>query len=230
MQWWPQGPILHCGEYSEPIHIKGRSTALDGRKPHHEVFERHFGLQIMPHKQGYCLERFLRYGLGGRCKWLAIHHGVRVFCWRWSQFMKMQEATDHCIVYDGEESMATRHCTKEAVWLRHLLADVRYVQEGRTFIMYDNQWCIALAKNPTHHSHTKHIDVQHHFIRNKLEYQEICLEYCPTKDMIADMLTKPLAKDRHQTLTKAMDLEALAYSQSGSVEGRTLDCSYSIEI
>jgi len=28
----------------------------------------------------------------------------------------------------------------------------------------DNQGCIALSKNPTHHSHTKHIDIQHHFI------------------------------------------------------------------
>ena len=34
-----------------------------------------------------------------------------------------------------------------------------------------------------------------------------------------------LAKGRHLTLTKAMDLEAFNYSQSGSVEGRALDCS-----
>ena len=97
-------------------------------------------------------------------------------------------------------------------------------------IMCDNQGCIALAKNPTHHSRTKHINVQHHFIREKLENQEICLKYCPTEDMIADMLTKPLAKDKHQTLTKAMGLEAFDYSQSGSVEGRALDCSQLIKI
>ena len=40
-----------------------------------------------------------------------------------------------------------------------------------------------------------------------------------------DVLTKPLAKDKHQTLTKTMGLEAFDYSQSGSVEGRALDCS-----
>ena len=45
------------------------------------------------------------------------------------------------------------------------------------------------------------------------------------EDMIADVLTKLLAKDRHQTLTKAMTLEAFDYSQSGSGEGRALDCS-----
>ena len=37
-------------------------------------------------------------------------------------------------------------------------------------------------------------------------------------------------KGRHQTLTRAMGLEAFDYSQSGSVEGRVLDCSQSIEI
>ena len=37
--------------------------------------------------------------------------------------------------------------------------------------MCDNQGCIALAKNPTHNFRTKHIDVQHHFIIEKLGNQ-----------------------------------------------------------
>ena len=115
------------------------------------------------------------------------------------------------------EYMATSQSTKEAIWLRKLLADVGFVQEGATTIMCDNQGCIALAKNPTHHSRTKHIDVQHHFIREKLESDEIRLEYCPTEDMVADVLTKALAKDRHQRLAKAMGLREGNYSQSGSV-------------
>ena len=85
--------------------------------------------------------------------------------------------------------MATSQSTKEAIWLPKLLADVGFIQEGATTIMCDNQGCIALAKNPTHHSRTKHIDVQHHFIREKLESEEIRLEYCPTEDMVADVLT-----------------------------------------
>ena len=78
--------------------------------------------------------------------------------------------------------------------------------------MCDKQRCIALAKNLTHHSRTKLIDVQHYFIKDKLENQYICLKYCPTEDMIVDMLTKPLAKDRHQTFKKTMDLGSFDYS------------------
>ena len=69
------------------------------------------------------------------------------------------------------EYMATSHYTKEAVWLRQLFADVKYVQEGLASIMCDNQGYITLAKNPTHHSCIKHIDVQHHFMKQKLEHQ-----------------------------------------------------------
>jgi hypothetical protein len=60
--------------------------------------------------------------------------------------------------------------------------------------MCDNQGCIALAKNCTHHSHTKHIDIQHHFIRENLESGEIGLKYCPTQDMVANVLTKGIGK------------------------------------
>ena len=115
------------------------------------------------------------------------------------------------------EYMATSQSTREAIWLRKLLADVGFVQQDATTIMCDNQGCIALAKNPTHHSRTKHIDVQHHFIREKLESGEMSLEYCPMEDMVADVLTKALAKDRHQRLAKEMGLREGNYSQSGSV-------------
>jgi hypothetical protein len=119
--------------------------------------------------------------------------------------------------------MATSQCTKEAIWLRKLMADVGLVQYGATSIMCDNQGCVALAKNPTHHSRTKHIDIQHHFIREKLESGEIGLKYCPTQDMVADVLTKALAKERHQNLTRSMGLGVLDYLQSGSVEDYDVD-------
>jgi len=92
------------------------------------------------------------------------------------------------------EYMATSQCTKEAIWLRKLMANVGLVQVGATTIMCDNKGCIALAKNPTHHSRTKHIDIQHHFIREKLESGEIGVKYYPTQDMVADVLTKGISK------------------------------------
>ena len=114
--------------------------------------------------------------------------------------------------------MAASQLAKEAIWLRQLMADVGCVQEEATTIMCDNQGCIAIAKNPKHHSRTKHIDVQHHFIREAIEEKVIDLKYCATEHMVADVLTKALGKDRHLMLSKAMRLESIDTSQSGSVE------------
>ena len=75
--------------------------------------------------------------------------------------------------------------------------------------MEDNQGTIALAQNPEYHARTKHIDVQYHFIRECIEMGQIRLRYCSTEDMVADALTKPLARDRFQKLVKEMGLESM---------------------
>ena len=55
---------------------------------------------------------------------------------------------------------------------------------------------MALPKNPEFHSCTKHISIQQHFIREKVENEEVQLEYLPTGDMLADLLTKALPHEK----------------------------------
>ena len=111
--------------------------------------------------------------------------------------------------------MAASQSAKEAIWLRQLMADVGCVQKRATMIMCDNQGCIALAKNPMHHSRTKLIDVQHHSIREKVEEEVIELRYCSTQQMVADVITKGLARDKHEAMRSAMRLEVFDYSKVG---------------
>ena len=49
---------------------------------------------------------------------------------------------------------------------------------------------IFLEKNPTYHSKTKHIDVQHHFVRVMVEEKKVLLEKVDTLNNVADSLTK----------------------------------------
>ena len=85
---------------------------------------------------------------------------------------------------------------KEAVWFRDLFRELGFAQFlgiSREVQMYsDNQGCIALAENPENHARSKHIDVQYHYTRQLVEYNKIKLSYCPTDEMLADVLTKPL--------------------------------------
>ena len=73
-------------------------------------------------------------------------------------------------------------------------------------IFEDNQGCIALAKNPVSHDRTKHIDIRYHFIREQIEAKTIDVRYLPTEDMLADLLTKGMTKERHLKLCGEMNL------------------------
>src|SRR5271163_3702934 len=104
------------------------------------------------------------------------------------------------------EYMALSQATREAIWLRTLLAELNYTQEHATTLFEDNQSAIALTKNPIHHARSKHIDIQHHFIREKIKSNKIEVSYMPTDDMIADALTKLLACTKFIKFANAMGL------------------------
>ena len=65
-------------------------------------------------------------------------------------------------------------------------------------LQLDNQAAIAISKNPQHHSRTKHIDVQHHYIREKVLEGLINPSYVASAENAADILTKPLSKEKHE--------------------------------
>ncbi|KAE9016351.1 Retrovirus-related Pol polyprotein from transposon TNT 1-94 [Phytophthora fragariae] len=106
------------------------------------------------------------------------------------------------------EYMSLYSATQEAIWLRLLLKDMGYDGQDATLIYQDNQGCIALAKNPVYHTRTKHIDIKFHFLREKVERGTIRLEYKPTDEMIADGMTKALARDKHEKYVKGLGMKA----------------------
>ena len=102
--------------------------------------------------------------------------------------------------------MALTNACQEATWLKRLLSCLSRQEEKTVLIAEDNQSCIALSRNPRYHGRTKHISIRHHFVRNLVESGEVSVEYCPTEDMIADVLTKPLNKQKHYYLRRKMQV------------------------
>ena len=70
----------------------------------------------------------------------------------------------------------------------------------------DNQGSMHLVKNLEYHMRTKHIDIQHHFIREAIEMKKVELMYCLMNGMVADVLTKVLVKVKHEYFCKGMNL------------------------
>ena len=107
------------------------------------------------------------------------------------------------------EYVALCAAAQETVWLRHLLASIRFKQKDATVVHEDNQGTIALTKNPKNHSRTKHIDIKYHFVREAVEKKDVRLVYCPTEKMVADILTKPLPKPKFVELRRKIGVQQL---------------------
>jgi hypothetical protein len=90
------------------------------------------------------------------------------------------------------EYQAAAMAAKEALWLRNLLADMGLPLAGPLQMYGDNQSALALIKNPVVHDRSKHIDIMHHFVRQRCARMELSYDYCSTQLMIADALTKAL--------------------------------------
>lgn len=79
----------------------------------------------------------------------------------------------------------------------------------KMMIIYcDNQDAMALAKNPQFQARTKHIDIQHHYVREQVTTGNVALEYVPTGRQVADGLTKALCKDKFDRFRDLIGLES----------------------
>lgn len=57
-------------------------------------------------------------------------------------------------------------------------------------VLCDNKATISIAKNPVQHDRTKHVEIDRHFIKEKLEGGTIRLMYIPSSRQTANILTK----------------------------------------
>jgi hypothetical protein len=103
--------------------------------------------------------------------------------------------------------VATTHAAKELIWFQHLLGEVFRPLKHPIVLHSDNQLAIALThSHGQFHARTKHIDVRWHFIHYSVENGSIELIYCPTEDMTADLLTKPLPSTKVKHFAHALRL------------------------
>ncbi|WVZ57628.1 hypothetical protein U9M48_007990 [Paspalum notatum var. saurae] len=88
----------------------------------------------------------------------------------------------------------------QGVWLARLVKDLTGKEPGAPILKIDNKSAIDLSKNPIHHDQTKHIDTKFHYIRECVDEGKIVLEQISTQDQLADILTKPLGREKLREL------------------------------
>ncbi|KAM2196223.1 hypothetical protein ACFX1R_030129 [Malus domestica] len=90
------------------------------------------------------------------------------------------------------EYKSLAHCAADITWIRNLLLDLHQVLLDPPLIHCDNLSALALCSNPVFHTRIKHLDTDFHFIREKVQKKDILVQYVPTEEQTADILTKGL--------------------------------------
>jgi hypothetical protein len=101
------------------------------------------------------------------------------------------------------EYRAMSHGVYELLWLRILIGELGFNLEKPVNLYCDNKVAISIAHNPIQHDHTKHVEVDRHFIKEKLTGGIISVPFVKSEDQLADILTKAISsRVLYSTLVK----------------------------
>ena len=103
----------------------------------------------------------------------------------------------NCVSLSTVESeyIAAGSCRAQLLWMKQTLKDYG-IHLKQVPLYCDNESAIKLSKNPVQHSKTKHIQIDHHFLRDHVNKEDINIIHVNTKEQLADIFTKPLDEKR----------------------------------
>ena len=89
------------------------------------------------------------------------------------------------------EYLSLSAAAQEALWLRRLAQELQIMQLNQPLLIFcDNKGAIDLSQHSRFSGRTKHINVRHHFVKEKIDNHEIKVEFLASTHMLADSLTK----------------------------------------
>ena len=95
------------------------------------------------------------------------------------------------------------HGVCELIWIRNILRNLEIEYTKPMNLFCDNKAAIAIAQNPVQHDHTKHVEVDRHFIKENLDGRIIQFPFIQSKSQLTDVLTKAISgKAFHDIIDK----------------------------
>jgi hypothetical protein len=105
----------------------------------------------------------------------------------------------------------------EMYWLRMLFKELTIPLVNQPCLWVDNLGALSLSSNPVFHARTKHIEVDYHFIREKIFNKDIIARHISTHDQPSDIFTKGMSKDRFTLLRDKLKVFSLPINLKGDV-------------
>ena len=119
----------------------------------------------------------------------AVKFGGSLVTWK----TKKQNTVSRSSAEAEYRALAT--AVSEIIWIKGILTDLGIMSLKPVKVLCDSKSAIHIATNPVFHERTKHIEIDCHFIREKVNQKYISLDHVSSADQEADLLTKAVSKE-----------------------------------
>jgi histone deacetylase 1/2 len=138
----------------------------------------------------------------------AIFYGGNLIAWT----ARKQATVSHSST--ESEYKAVANATAEVIWVQSLLTELGLAQSWIPILWCDNIGATYLSSNLVFHARTKHIEVDFHFVRERVAKKQLQIKFISSKDQVADIFTKPLPLPAFEACRRNLNL-----SESVEIEG-----------
>ncbi|KAI5312565.1 hypothetical protein L3X38_041738 [Prunus dulcis] len=142
----------------------------------------------------------------------VVNHSMEYSDADWAGNINTRRSTTGCVVFldcnpiswqskkQGSMSRSSTEAEYRALantaadlsWIRQVFLDLKMFLPDAPIMYCDNLSALALSSNPVYHSRIKHLDIDFHFVREKVQRKDLIVQYIPTEEQIADVFTKGL--------------------------------------
>lgn len=188
----------------------------------------------------HALKRILRYVKGTTSLGLSIHRSpaTTVIAYTdadWAGCPDTRRSTSGYSVFMGDnllswsskrqttlsrssaeaEYRGVANVVSELCWLRNLLLELHCPPSHASIVYCDNVSAIYLSHNPVQHQRTKHIELDIHFVREKVQRGQIRVYHVPSRYQLADIFTKGLPRVLFEDFRSSLNIRSPPASTVG---------------
>jgi histone deacetylase 1/2 len=116
----------------------------------------------------------------------AVYFGPNLISWS----ARKQATVSRSSTEAEYKSLA--NATAEIIWIESLLKELGIRRYETSCLWCDNMGATYLSANPIFHARTKHIEIDFHFVRERVANRQLDIRFIPSRDQVADGFTKAL--------------------------------------